>query len=246
MTVQGGERVGSTASGGTASGGTASGRGRADAGTRTPRRRRGSLTREAILDAAERVAGSGGGELTIRAVAAELEASPMALYRYFGTKDAILEALLDRVLGRVRTGPESADWAEDLRAFARAHREVLAAHPWAVMALFAHAVPGLNAVQLGEVALAILARGGIRGEEAVAAFSAVVAMNYGWCAFESARDAPSPASGSAPDLASALAALPVERFPLTVAAAEPLARYGAPEQYERALDRLVAGIGLRA
>lgn len=211
----------------------------------TGRRRRGSLTREAILDAAERVVGAGGGELTIRAVAAELEASPMALYRYFGTKDELLEALLDRVLGRVRTGPESADWVEDLRAFARAHREVLAAHPWAVTALFAHAVPGLNAVQLGEVALAILARGGIHGEAAVAAFSAVVAMNYGWCAFASARDTPSTAGGPASDLAPALAALPVEHFPLTVAAAGPLARYGAPEQYELALDRLVAGIAER-
>jgi AcrR family transcriptional regulator len=210
------------------------------------RRPRGSLTREAILDAAEQVVRTSGGEVTIRAVAAELQASPMALYRYFGTKDELLEALLDRVLSRVRVGPETADWAEDLRTFARAHRQVLAAHPWAVTALFAHAVPGPNAVQLGEVALGILARGGITGEGAVAAFSAVVAMNYGWCAFASARDTPATASGPAPDLALALAALPVERYPLTVAAAEPLARYGAHEQYELALDRLVAGIRARA
>jgi hypothetical protein len=55
---------------------------------------RGSLTTGDILDAAERVAGEGFAALTIRAVAADLQASPMALYRYFATKDDLVDALL--------------------------------------------------------------------------------------------------------------------------------------------------------
>ena len=71
------------------------------------RRPRGSLTRELILDAAERVAATGFDALTMRAVAAELGAAPMALYRYFPTKDDLVNALRDRVLGRFQAEPPS-------------------------------------------------------------------------------------------------------------------------------------------
>ena len=151
------------------------------------RRPRGSLTRELILDAAEQVAADGPEALSVRAVAAEAGAAPMALYNHFPTKDALLAALLDRVLGRVDGGPATADWAADLHAFALAHRRVLAAHPWAVMPLFTHAAPGPNATRVGEDCFAILRRGGITGEAAVAAFSGIIALNYGWSAFTTAR-----------------------------------------------------------
>src|SRR5262245_7663685 len=65
------------------------------------RRARGSLSRELILDAAEAVAQQGGFDaLTLRAVAERLQAAPMALYRHFATKEELVNALLDRVLGR--------------------------------------------------------------------------------------------------------------------------------------------------
>src|SRR5215208_8040412 len=95
--------------------------------TRT-RRPRGSLTRKGILDAAEAVAAQGFDALTMRAVAARLEAVPMALYNHFATKEQLVDALLDRVLGRFDPAPPSGDWIEDLRAFARAHRRLLAEH----------------------------------------------------------------------------------------------------------------------
>ena len=73
----------------------------------------------------------------MRAVAAQAGAAPMALYNHFPTKDALLEALLDRVLGRVDGGPPTGDWIADLRGFAAAHRRVLAAHAGAVVPLHA-------------------------------------------------------------------------------------------------------------
>ena len=85
------------------------------------RRRRNSLTAEEILDAAELVAVHGLDGLTMRAVAAGLQAAPMSLYRYFATKELLVDALLDRVLGRFDPGPETADWRADLAAFTRAH-----------------------------------------------------------------------------------------------------------------------------
>jgi AcrR family transcriptional regulator len=63
------------------------------------RRARNSLTVDAILDAAEHVAAAGFEALTVRAVAVALEAAPMSLYRYFATKDELVDALLNIVLG---------------------------------------------------------------------------------------------------------------------------------------------------
>lgn len=206
------------------------------------RRPRNSLTSDAILDAAERVAAQGLDELTIRAVAAELSAAPMSLYRYFATKDELVDALLDRVLGRFDAGPGSDDWMADLAAFTRAHGRLLAEHPWAVTVLFSHPTPGLNAVAIGEQALGILHRGGIGGVDAVAMFSALLALNYGWSAFAVARDPGRPVADRAPDIAPLLAALPSDAFPFTAAVAGPMADYGSPEHYERALGLLLAGI----
>lgn len=206
------------------------------------RRPRNSLTAESILDAAERVAVDGLDGLTMRAVATELSASPMALYRYFATKDELVDALLDRVLGRLEAAPATDDWLADLDAFCRAHGRLLAEHPWAVTVLFSHPTPGVNAVAIGETALAILARGGIVGVDAVTTFSALIALNYGWQAFSAARDPARPGAERAPDIAPLLAALPVERFPLTASVAGPMADYGSPAHYDRALGLVLAGV----
>jgi AcrR family transcriptional regulator len=135
------------------------------------RRPRGSLTPEVILDAAEKVAADGFDALTMRAVAARLGAVPMALYNHFATKEQLVDALLDRVLGRFEPQPHTDAWAEDLRRFARAHRRLLVTHPWAVAPLFTQPNPGISSVRIGEFALAILRRGGLSNARAVAAFS---------------------------------------------------------------------------
>lgn len=207
----------------------------------TPRRARSSLTAEEILDAAEAVMAGSVELLTMRAVAVELGASPMSMYRYFPTKDELVDALLDRVLGRVAVGGPTDDWSADLRRFAQAHRDVLAAHPWAVLPLFTHPNPGPAATRIGEVALGILARGGVAGVDAVVAFSGILALNYGWAAFTLSRpDAQS--KDHEEQMSTALGSLPVDRFPHTVAVAAELAHYGSPDHYDRALEQLLVGV----
>lgn len=147
-----------------------------------PRRSRGSLTPSEILDAAEVVAARSADPLTIRAVATELAASPMALYRYFPTKDDLVDALLDAVLQRIEWPPPS-DWRDELRALALAHSRLLAEHPWAVVPLFESPSPGAGATAIGERYLEILGRGGITGSDAIAAFSGILALTYGGMAF---------------------------------------------------------------
>jgi AcrR family transcriptional regulator len=204
------------------------------------RRPRGSLTRDVILDAAESVAAQGFDALTMRAVAARLGAVPMALYNHFATKDELVDALLDRVLSRFEPEPLTDDWSEDLRRFARAHRRLLTGHAWAVAPLFSRPNPGLSSVRIGELALDILRRGGLSGANAVAAFSGIIALNYGWSSFTTARDLD--LEGPSHDVGATLAALPRDQYPLTVAIAHEMGAYGSDSHYDFVLDRLVAGV----
>jgi AcrR family transcriptional regulator len=112
----------------------------------------------------------------------------MALYNHFGTREQLVAALLDRVLARFAPDAPTDDWVEDLRQFARAHRRLLTEHAWAVAPLFANPVPGPSAQRIGGHALAILERGGHTGDAAVAAFSGLIALNYGWSSFTVATD----------------------------------------------------------
>jgi AcrR family transcriptional regulator len=204
------------------------------------RRPRGSLTPAVILDAAEDVAGEGFDALTMRAVAARLGAVPMALYNHFATKDEVVDALLDRVLSRFEPEPATDDWGEDLRRFALAHRRLLTRHPWAVAPLFTRPSPGLSAVRIGEHALGILRRAGFSDERAVAVFSGIIALNYGWSSFTTARelDPDSPAH----DVGAMLAALPPSAFPLTVEVAGAMGAYGSDRHYDIVLDQFLSGL----
>lgn len=204
------------------------------------RRARNSITVDAVLDAAERVAARDAEALTIRAVATELESSPMALYRYFATKDELVDALLDRVLGRFEPAPGTADWRGDLRTFATTHLRLLLDHPWAVARLIASPFPGPSALPIGEAALGILRRAGITGDRAVAAFSGIVALNYGWASFALAR---STAGGQQAIRRSGAPASIAAAYPLTAGVAESMSRYGSRDHYRTVLDALVDGIG---
>ena len=214
--------------------------------TRRPRRGRSSVTADEILIAAEHVAHDGYEALTMRAVATQMGASPMALYRYFATKDELIDAMLDRVLGRIRLAPSTEDWLADLTAFATAHRAVLAEHPWAIVPLFTHSNPGINAAVIGETAFAILQRGGVTGAEAVATFCGILALNYGWFAFSAARDATREAVNPEAVLAGQLSALPADGFPLTLSVADELSHYGSDAHYTLALRQFITGRGVLA
>jgi AcrR family transcriptional regulator len=197
------------------------------------RRPRGSLSPDVILEAAERVAEQGFEQFSMRAVAARLEAVPMALYNHFQTKEELVAALLDTVLSRFEAPAPTDDWIQDMRAFARAHRRLLAEHAWAVAPIFTNPNPGLSSVRIGELALQILTRGGLTNRQAVAAFSGLIAINYGWASFTVRRDL---------DVGAALAVLPAESFPLTVATAADWGRYGSDEDYEFVLGTFLAGL----
>jgi AcrR family transcriptional regulator len=77
---------------------------------RSPRERRHEENLRRILDAAMRTVVEGGFEaLSINKLAAEVDYTPGALYRYFGSKDALLSKLVERVLLDVRAYLDGAE-----------------------------------------------------------------------------------------------------------------------------------------
>jgi AcrR family transcriptional regulator len=95
--------------------------------------------RQEILKAALALADEQGlAAVTMRAVAARVGLTPMALYPRIGGKDGLLDGLVERLLGELMTTVEShQDATERLLALARAVRDLARRHPAAFSLMMA-------------------------------------------------------------------------------------------------------------
>ncbi|MFF7329992.1 TetR family transcriptional regulator [Streptomyces sp. NPDC008150] len=96
------------------------------------------ITRARVLDATFELASESGlGAVTMRAVAARLGVTPMALYRHVGDKAGLLDGLVERLMGEVaRTPGPDGDWRVRLRALADNMRATARRHPDLFVLLF--------------------------------------------------------------------------------------------------------------
>jgi AcrR family transcriptional regulator len=88
------------------------------------------ISREAVLAAALRLADADGLDaVTMHAVARQLRVTPMALYRHVDDKNALLDGLVEVLLGECPVPPPSTPWDERLTALAAGIRDVARRHP---------------------------------------------------------------------------------------------------------------------
>jgi AcrR family transcriptional regulator len=206
------------------------------------RRRRNSITRDEIIAAARAIAETNGIEaVTVRALAAAMGAAPMSLYNHVSTREEILDAVLDGVLGELEFDDNHrAAWTAELERFALALAAHLAQHPWAVLPLMARPDPGEQTTRVGEQALAIALRGGLDASHAVSAFAAILALVYGRAGFlaAAARADAQPAA----DIAERIRSASAEHFPATAAVAAELGGYGDLVHLQRAVRAVIDGL----
>ena len=91
------------------------------------------LTRESVLDAAVVMAdGEGLGRLSMRRLAAELDAGTMTLYHYVRTKDELLALVIDELMAEliVPVDEMPADWRTAVTVIANRSRQMLQQHSW--------------------------------------------------------------------------------------------------------------------
>lgn len=186
----------------------------------------GTLTRDGIVAAAVRCVRAGQYEqLTIRSLAAELNVSPMALYRHVRDKDDLLDEVVDRMLARRwRPRTERADWkgwtmeaAERLRAF-------LVTQPAALHVFLQHPVVSPSAIARMEAMLDVLRSAGYDENFARRAYASIHTYTIGFAALEASRARSASMNTVSNDVE------------------QQLATFTTPEQFSEGLAYLIEGI----
>ncbi len=113
------------------------------------------LSRDLIVRTAVQLADEGGlDEVSLRKVAAALNAGPMRLYGYIETKDELLDLMVDEVYGEITPPSPAADWRSGLRHVAHGIRDAAKRHEWFIDLLSPRPHQGPNALVHMETTLA--------------------------------------------------------------------------------------------
>ncbi len=115
------------------------------------------LDRERIVAAAVELADEGGLEsVSLRKVAARLDAGPMRLYGYISTKQELFDLMVDEVHAEILPEERPGDWREALRVLAHRTRRAALRHEWLADLLGGRPTLGPNGLAVTEAKLAAL------------------------------------------------------------------------------------------
>jgi AcrR family transcriptional regulator len=212
-------------------------------------RRRHTLSVEAIVDAALQVVDTEGFDaLTMRRVAQALGTGGASLYAHVDGKDALIELVMDRVIGELEVPwpPDPERWTEQIKECVRGMRAVFAGHRDIARGALARIPTGPHAMEKMERMLALM-RAGNLPDQAVAFAADLLSLYATAVAYE---DSLYRSRGwNEEDMVSYIgelhdyfANLPAERFPHTVALAATLTSGDGDERFEFGLDMLLRGL----
>lgn len=145
------------------------------------------LTRERILHAALKLVDEHGIEaLSMRRLAAEFDVDPMAIYHHLPGKEAILEGIAQLAFSELRVEPsEDDDWRQQVRAFARAYRDLVRTHPHLTLLLIANVeAGGASVLEASERLYEALEKSGLPPELIVPAAGVIVDYVHGFALSE--------------------------------------------------------------
>lgn len=128
-------------------------------GTRGPRA---AFTPDDVVQVAMDIADADGlGAVTMNAVASRLGLTTMAVYRYFPSKEALYDAIIDTGMGLPPSPTEPYDWRGAVARWSHAKRAMLIARPWLAELPFVAAPHGPNWLAWLEALAKALARSGL-------------------------------------------------------------------------------------
>jgi TetR/AcrR family tetracycline transcriptional repressor len=226
---------------------------------RPSRRRRDPISRDAIVTAAIGLLDREGlAALSMRKLAEELGTGAATLYWHVGSKDGLLDLVMDEIIGEGKVpDPDPARWQEQLKQVARDQRAASLRHPWLVRVSIGRIPMGPNALRYSERILAILRAGGLPPHLAVQGYLLMIATINGFTIDETgvddrpADDSPLPIDpGDLQQVANMardyIAALPAGLFPNMTALADEFAFSSRDERFELLIDIFVDGLSRRA
>ncbi len=180
--------------------------------------------------------------LTMRRLATELGATPMAVYHHVPDKDALLLLLLEEVATAAEHPSLPADPAERLIVAARAMHDVLAPVPWITEVLTADDLLSPVALWYPEVILDAAMDCGLDAERAVHAYRSIWYYTAGEILVRAAARRRRDRDDGPPFRERVFADLDAEQLPRLAAVADRWAELTAADTYEQGLRALVAGL----
>lgn len=219
----------------------------------TPRKRPGrkpGLSREFILAQALSIANDQGlDSLTLRRLAKDLNVAPMAIYRYFRSKDELLSEMFDYVSSL----PDLAacadeDWRVELCNAYAAIRANLVAHPGILPMMTQRYGAGEMTNKSTEQVLQIIKRSGAADELRARTNYALIAYTVGFAVLESAVRHQQAVAGIESDAqwiamgVERMAGLPVADFPERVGLAPYIAEFVSDGQFLFGLKQIMQAL----
>ncbi|MBG0565182.1 TetR/AcrR family transcriptional regulator [Actinoplanes aureus] len=189
-----------------------------------------SLTAAFIAEAALRLGDRDGqAAMSMRRIAAELGCDPMAIYRHFPNREALLDAVADLALAGVTVPPPSVSWDDRVREILTSVRAEALRHPGIAAHVSARPPLGPHGLRLAAELNRALAESGLSPTGVVHAGQALIA--YVAAALAMAVNA-----GVRDErwhrVSRALTGLPGEELPVV----------GSPEQFRYGLRLMINGI----
>jgi AcrR family transcriptional regulator len=219
------------------------------------RKRREPISRDAIVAAAIALLDREGlAALSMRRLGEELGAGAASLYWHVGSKDGLLDLVLDELIGEVEVpAPDPAHWQEQLKETAKSQRRVSLRHPYLVRVSIGRIPMGPNALRVTEGTLAVLRAGGLSPRLAVQGYLLLIDTVNGFTVDETGvEDAGAPHRDpdelqKVADMArDYIASLPAEQFPNMTELAGEFAFSDPDERFEILIDIFVDGLARRA
>jgi AcrR family transcriptional regulator len=197
------------------------------------------------MDAALAIADRGGFRaVTMRAIAAEVGATPMALYAYFSNKNALYAGMRDRIFS-MHVGAETISrqtWQSMLDGLARGLYQVMHERPnWTPVFAY-HSGPVSSGLGFIDESVRLMREDGLSMEDAFAAYWGTMSFAVGSAMCERVMMG---AGDGCARLLVRLRELPVHapgRHATLAAAAQKLAGWNWDDAFERGIRSLLAGI----
>ncbi len=143
------------------------------------------MSRRRVLEEAVRFVDREGLEaLTMRKLGAELGVEAMSLYNHVPNKSALLDGMVEVLLGELEVPPENHGWEERIRDGYRAFRRLAHEHPNVFPLLVNRPPDTMDGVWLVEEFLKTLEEAGFGKETALHAFRALSSYTFGYAMAE--------------------------------------------------------------
>ena len=196
------------------------------------------LSRRRVLEAAVLFADREGLEaLSMRKLGAELGVEAMSLYNHVPNKDALLDGMVEVLLGELEVPSEGAGWEERVREAYRGFRRLARRHPNVFPLLVLRPPNTMDGVWLVEEFLKTMRGAGFDAPTALYAFRTLSAYATGYAMAEIRGFAMEPGGGR-----DGAVVLPAEEFPHISSLEEKLVGVDRDAEFEFGLDLILGGL----